>query len=129
MHTLLSDIRYAVRSLLKQPAFTFIALCTFAFGIGAKTALLSVVNGVVLNPLPFDRPEELVTLHQRKPNFETGAIPLPNFRDWQKENQTFSAMAISRGYGFSMIGLGEAERVSARLVTSDFFRVLSVKAA
>ena len=129
MHTLRSDIRYAVRSLLKQRAFAFIALCTFAFGIGANTALFSVVNGVLLNPLPFDRPEELVTLHQRKPNFETGAIPLPNFRDWQKENQTFSAMAVSRGYGYSMIGLGEAERVSARLVTSDFFRVLSVKPA
>jgi putative ABC transport system permease protein len=129
METLITDIRYAVRSLLKQPAFAFIALCTFALGIGANTALFSVVNGVLLNPLPFDRPEELVTLHQRKPNFETGAIPFPNFRDWQKENQTFSAMAISRGYGYSMIGLGEAERVSARLVTSDFFRVLGVKPA
>ena len=88
-----------------------------------------MVNGVLLNPLPFPQPEQLVTLDQSKPNFETGAIPYPNFRDLQKENRTFSAMAISRGFGFSLIGAGEAERVSARLISADFFSVLDVKPA
>ena len=123
------DLRYGVRMLLKNPGFTAVVVMTLALGIGANAALFSVVNGVLLNPLPFPQPEQLVTLHQSKPNFETGAIPYPNFRDWQKENRTFSAMAISRGFGFSLIGAGEAERVSARLVSADFFSVLGVKPA
>jgi hypothetical protein len=78
-----------------------VIVLTLALGIGANAALFSVVNGVLLNPLPYPQPEQLVTLHQSKPNFETGAIPYPNFRDWQRENKTFSAMAISRGFGFN----------------------------
>jgi predicted permease len=113
--------------LLKNPGFAAIVVATLALGIGANVALFSVVNGVLLNPLPFPQPDQLVTLDQSKPNFETGAIPYPNFRDLQKENRTFSAMAISRGFGFSLIGAGDAERVSARLVTADFFSVLDVK--
>jgi len=74
-----------------------VVVLTLALGIGANTALFSVVNGVLLNPLPYPQPDQLVTLHQSKPNFDTGAIPYPNFRDLQKENKTFSAMAISRG--------------------------------
>jgi predicted permease len=102
-------------------------VATLALGIGANVALFSVVNGVLLNPLPFPQPDQLVTLDQSKPNFETGAIPYPNFRDLQKENRTFSSMAISRGFGFTLVGAGEAERVSGRLVTADMFTVLDVK--
>src|SRR5439155_24627404 len=79
------------------------------------------------NPLPYPQPEQLVTLHQSKPNFEAGAIPYPNFRDLQKQNQTFSSMAVSRAFGFSLIGAGEPERVNARLVSADFFSVLGLK--
>jgi hypothetical protein len=115
--------------LWKQPGFTAVVVATLALGIGANAALFSVVTGVLLNPLPYPQPEQLITLHQSKPNFETGAIPYPNFRDWQKENQTFSAMAISRPSGFSLIGTGEADRVSGRWVSADFFSVLGVKPA
>jgi hypothetical protein len=90
MDTLLRDIRFALRSLLRRPGFTAIALMTLALGIGINAALFSVVNGVLLNPLPFPKPEQLVVLDQSKPNFETGAIPYPNFLDLRKENQTFS---------------------------------------
>jgi predicted permease len=121
------DLRLGLRILLKNPGFTAVVVATLALGIGANVALFSVVNGVLLNPLPFPQPEQLVTLDQSKPNFEMGAIPYPNFRDLQKENRTFSAMAVSRGFGFSLIGAGEAERVSARLITADFFTVLGVK--
>jgi putative ABC transport system permease protein len=121
------DLRFGVRMLWKNPGFTAVVVMTLALGIGANAALFSVVNGVLLNPLPYPQPEQLVTIHQSKPNFETGAIPYPNFRDLQKENRTFSAMAISRGYGFTLIGAGEAERVSARWVSADFFSVLGVK--
>ena len=123
------DLRLGLRMLLKNPGFTAVVVVTLALGIGANVALFSVVNGVLLNPLPFPQPDQLVTLDQSKPNFETGAIPYPNFRDLQKENRTFSAMAISRGFGFSLIGAGEAERVSARLISADFFSVLDVKPA
>ncbi|MDQ3013830.1 MAG: ABC transporter permease, partial [Acidobacteriota bacterium] len=98
-------------------------------GIGANAALFSVVNGVLLNPLPYPQPDQLVTLHQSKPNFATGAIPYPNFRDWQKENQTFSAMAIMRWTSFSLIGTGEAERVNGLWVSADFLSLLGVKPA
>ena len=123
------ELRFGLRMLLKNPGFTAVVVMTLALGIGANAALFSVVNGVLLNPLPYPQPEQLVTLHQSKPNFETGAIPYPNFRDWQKENQTFSGMAISRGFGFSLTGMGEAERVSARLVSADFFAVLGLEPA
>jgi hypothetical protein len=121
------DLRLGLRILLKNPGFSAVVVVTLALGIGANLALFSVVNGVLLNPLPYPQPDQLVTLHQSKPNFETGAIPYPNFRDLQKENRTFSAMAISRGFSFSLIGAGEAARVSARLISADFFSVLGVK--
>jgi predicted permease len=115
--------------LLKNSGFTAVIVATLALGIGANVALFSVVNGVLLNPLPFPQPDQLVTLDQSKPNFEAGAIPYPNFRDLQKENRTFSSMAISRGMSFSLIGAGEAERVNGRVVTADFFSVFDVKPA
>ena len=121
------DLRFGVRMLLKNLGFTAVVVLTLALGIGANAALFSVVNGVLLNPLPFPQPEQLVTLHQSKPNFETGAMPYPNFRDLRRENRTFSAMAISRPTGFSLTGAGEAERVNAQFVTADFFTVLGVK--
>ena len=120
------DLRLGLRMLLKNLGFTVVVVATLALGIGANVALFSVVNGVLLSPLPFPQPDQLVTLAQSKPNFESGAIPYPNFRDLQKENRTFSAMAISRPFGFSLIGAGEAERVSARLISADFFSVFGV---
>src|SRR5918998_1400850 len=129
MRTLLQDIRYGLRVLLKKPGFTAVVLLTLALGIGANAALFSVVNGVLLNPLPFPQPEQLVSLHQSKQNFATGAIPYPNFQDWQKENQTFSAMAVSRGSSFALIGAGEAERVSGRRCSANIFTVLGVEPA
>jgi predicted permease len=127
LEELLRDLHYAVRVLRKNPGFTLIAVLTLALGIGANTALFSIVNGVLLNPLPYANPEQLVTLHASKPNFETGSISFPNFRDWRKDNRTFSAMAISRSFGFSLTGRGEPERVQAKLVSSDFFSLLGVQ--
>jgi len=122
----LQDLRYAARMLRKNPGFTLIAVLTIALGIGANTALFSVVNGVLLNPLPYPHPEQLVTLHESKPNFDRGSISYPNFRDWQKNNRTFASMAIARGYGFSLTGLGDAEQIRARFISSDFFPLLGV---
>jgi len=127
METLLQDIRYGCRMLMKSPTFTAIAVITLALGIGANTALFSVINGVLLSPLPFPEPDKLITLHENKPNFEGGSVSYPNFRDWQKDNHTFSSMALSRTYAFSLTGIGEAEQVNADFVSSDFFTVLGIK--
>ena len=127
MGTLLQDLRYSIRMLAKSPGFTTVAVLTLALAIGANTALFSIVNGVLLNPLPYPRPNELVTLHESKPNFNTGSISYPNFLDWQKENHTLSSMAVSRSYSFSLTGLGQAEQIQGQFVTSDFFSILGVK--
>ena len=127
MHIFLQDVRYALRQLRKSPGFTTVALLTLSLGIGANTALFSVINGVLLNPLPFPHPDQLVTLHESKPNFDRGSISYPNFRDWQKDNHTFSAIAVSRPYALSLTGVGEAEQVDNDFISSDFFTVLGVK--
>ncbi len=126
MDNLLKDIRFALRSLWRRPGFTAIALLTLALGIGINAALFSVVNGVLLNPLPFPHPEQLVVMDQSKPNFETGAIPYPNFLDLRKENQTFAAMSIFRSAAFSLIGAGEPERVNGRYVSAGFCSVFGI---
>jgi predicted permease len=126
LDTAARDLRYAIRQLRRSPGFTAVAILTLALGIGANTALFSVVNGVLLNPLPYPHAEQLVTLHESKPNFETGSISYPNFRDWQKDNHSFSSIAIARSYSYSLTGLGEAEQVQARFISSDFFPLLGV---
>ncbi|HKQ91020.1 MAG TPA: ABC transporter permease [Blastocatellia bacterium] len=123
------DLRFGARMLLKNPGVAVVIIMTLALGIGANAALFSVVNGVLLNPLPFPHPEQLITLHQSKPNFATGAIPYLNFRDWQRENRTFSAMAISRWTSFNLIGVGDAEQVDGRWVSAEFFSALGVRPA
>jgi predicted permease len=123
------DLRYGARMLLKKPGFSAVITLTLALGIGANAALFSVVNGVLLNPLPFPQPERLVALNQRMPNVAAGSISYPNFLDWQKENQTFSAMAVSRQSSFALVGAGEAERVRGRRCTANLFYVLGVKPA
>lgn|SRR5215469_1771842 len=122
-----SDCRFASRQLRKSAGFTAVAVLTLALGIGTNTAIFSVVNGVLLNPLPYPNPEQLITLHESKPNFATGSISYPNFVDWQKNNRTFSSMAIQRGNSSLILtGLGEAEQTNAIFVSSDYFRQLGV---
>src|SRR5215469_11040414 len=124
--TSFQDVRYGLRLLLRSPGFTLVAILTLMLGIGANTAIFSVVKGVLLDALPYPHPEQLVTLHMSKPNFETGAISFPNFRDWQAQNHTFSAMALTRVTGVNLIGQDETEHFRANLVTSDFFPLLGV---
>jgi predicted permease len=127
METLFHDLRYGVRMALKSPAFTAVAAITLALGIGANTAVFSIVNGVLLNPLPFPQADQLVALGENKANFENGSISYPNFRDWQKDNRSFSSIAVSRVFSFNLIGAGEPEQVDGDLVSSDFFSILGVK--
>ena len=121
------DVRYGVRILRKSPAFTLVAVLTLAVGIGVNTAMFSLVNGVLRNPLPYPQPEQLVRLHGKSPSYERGSFSYPNFRDWQAGNRSFSEIAISRGGAYTLMGEGDAERVSAELISSDYFTVLGVR--
>ena len=123
---LMQDLRFGLRMLAKSPGFAAITILTLALGIGANTALFSVVNGVIFNPLPYPHSEQLVWIAESKPNFATGSISFPNFRDWDKNNRTFSVMGAYRPFSYSLTGLGDAEQVRAMLITSDFFSVLGV---
>jgi predicted permease len=123
----LQDLRFALRTLRKSPGFTIVAILTLALGIGANTSLFSVVNAVLLNPVPYPHPEQLVMLHESKPNFRSGSISYPNFRDWQHGNHSFSSMAVTRPTSFTLTGLGEAEELNAQFISSDYFSLLAVQ--
>jgi predicted permease len=127
MQTLIQDIRFGLRTLAKNPGFAAIAVLTLAIGIGANTALFSVVSGVLLNPLPYPQPDQIIVIGQNKAVFVNGSVSYPNFRDWQKENQTFSAMAVYRQRSFSLTGIGDAEQVRGNFISSDFFPLLGVR--
>src|SRR6185503_14370704 len=127
METLLRDIRYGARSLLKRPAFTLIAVLTLALGIGANTAIFSVVNTVLLRPLPYRDAQRVVTLWQNnaKAGVVRNDVSPANFLDWQEQSRSFESMAGIEPFGFSMIGNGEPERFGAWLVTAGFFETLA----
>jgi len=127
MNTLLQDMRYALRVLAKSPGFTAIAVLTLALGIGANTALFSVVNGVLLNPLPYPHPNQLVEVAEVDPPFSESSISYPNFLDWARLNHSFASLAAYRQNDFNLTGRGEAERVKAMQVSASFFSLLSVK--
>lgn len=126
MTTLSQDLRYALRSFRKSPGFAAIAVLTLALGISANTALFSVINGVLLNPLPFPHSEQLVGVYGKAPGFDRGPMSYLNFLDWQRETKTFSSMAIYRGQDYNFTAKNEAERLSGYMVSADFFSTLEV---
>jgi predicted permease len=126
METLWQDLRYSLRVLGKNPGFAAIAILTLALGIGANTALFSVVNGVLLRPLPYPQPDRIVAISEKTANFERSSISYPNFLDWQRANSTFSSIAAYRSDDFSVTGRGEAERVRIGMVSAGFFEILGV---
>ncbi len=127
MEALLQDLRYGLRMLARSPGFAAIAILTLALGIGANTALFSVVNGVLLNPLAYPRSGQLVALYGKTPGFDLAPINYLNFLDWQRDTETFSSMAIYRNQDYNFIGTGEGERVSGYMISADFFSTLGVR--
>ena len=126
MNALLQDVRYALRMLAKSPGFAAIAILTLALGIGANTALFSVVNGVLLNPLPYPHSEQLAAIYGETPGFSHAPINYPNFLDWQRDTKTFASMAIYRNQDYNFVGTGLAERLSGYQISADFFSTLDV---
>ncbi len=132
MHTVLQDLRFTFRQLRKSPGFALTTILTLALGIGATTGIFSLVNAVLLRPLPFPQPDRLVEiLHE---NHVGGAATLsslsyPDFFDWRAQNHSFSAMASYRDEQFTLTGAGDAQNLQGETVSSEFFRVLGVHPA
>ena len=112
--------------LLKSPGFTAIAVLTLALGIGANTALFSVVNGVLLNPLPLPNPDQLVAVYSKTPTFQESSISYPNFLDWQRNNHSFSELGAFRSEDYNMTGEGEPERLHGHMISAEFFPALGI---
>jgi predicted permease len=127
VQTLLQDIRGGIRFLWKNPGFTIVAILTLALGIGANTSLFSVVNGVLLNPLPYAQPDRITAIYTKTPTFARSSISYLNFLDWQKDNRAFESIAAYRGDDFNLTGMGDAERLRGDMISATFFPLLGVK--
>jgi putative ABC transport system permease protein len=123
MQTLIKDIRYGIRSLLKTPAFTAIAIVTLALGIGANTAMFSVINAVLLRPLPYNQPDRLVTIWEESPQRGLYEMPisLANMRDWIDQNHTFDQISAYTFTNLNLTGAGEPARLSAVRTSANLF--------
>ena len=127
MDQLVKDIRYGIRSLAKRPAFTAIAVLTLALGIGASTAIFSVVDGVLLRPLPYPEAEQIVQLREVNERGGKMAFAEPNFVDVRARSHSFQGIAQYAGEITTVTGASEPVRVPAYMVSSDFFNVIGVK--
>ena len=128
MDSLLQDLRYAARTLLKSPGFTLIAVLTLALGIGANTAIFSVVDAALLRPYPFPEPDRLVQVHSLA-HGQVAAVSPADFLDWQKMTRSFTAIAAMDRANMALSGEGPAEEVAGETVTGGFFAVLGVAPA
>jgi putative ABC transport system permease protein len=127
--TLIQDFRYGLRMLLKHRGLTTVAVITLALGIGATTAIFSVVNGVLLSPLPYPRPNQVMVLSETSRDFSEMSVSYPNFLDWQQQNHSFTSMAAYRGESFNLSVPSGAEAISVLMVAADFFKTLGVSPA
>src|SRR5579864_1360606 len=132
MSAIWHEVRFAMRALRKSPGFTAVAVLTLRLGIGANTAIFSVVQGVLLRPLPFAHPENLVQIwntYSLLPGFPQVELSPGDFADFKKQAASFSDMAayINIPQGFNLTGQGDAERIEARYANSGFFALLGIQ--
>jgi putative ABC transport system permease protein len=124
----MNDLRFALRQLRKSPGFTFIAVLTLALGIGANTAIFSVINAVLLRPLPYPQPDRIAILEENFTDQPSISISFPDYLDWKKENRVFAQLAVARRESYNLSGLkGRApEQISGAIVTANFFQVIGL---
>jgi putative ABC transport system permease protein len=123
---MLSDFRFALRQLVKSPGFTTIAVLTLALGIGANTAIFSVVQSVLLRPLAYHDPDRLVVMWEVEPSFSTATIAWPDLLDWQRDNTAFASLAGYRRDNFTLTGGAQPEMLSGGRVSASFFNVIGL---
>src|ERR1043166_7714763 len=128
MQTVWQDLRYAVRVLLKSRGITFTVILALALGIGANTAIFSVVNAVLLRPLPYEESNRLVFLTERTPTIDEMSIAYPNFADWRSQNHVFDKIGVYIRQSYNLTGAGEAERIVTGQVSADLFSALRAHA-
>jgi putative ABC transport system permease protein len=125
---MLNDFRYALRQLIKSPSFTIVAIITLALGIGACTAIFSVVNTVLLRPLDYPDPARLVGIMETQlPKFPEFSVSPPNFLDWEKQTKSYEYLAAYSGAGVNLTGEGEPQRLVGVKATAHYFDVYGVK--
>jgi predicted permease len=129
MTSLFHDIRYALRRLRSTPGFTLIAVLTLALGIGANTAIFTVIDAVLLRPLPYRDPAQLVLLSEHTPRFPLLSVSYQNLVDWRDQSQSFTAMGAVRNLGVTLTGSGDPERLTAQMLTANVFDLLGIQAA
>ncbi len=125
----MNDLRFALRQLRKSPGFTLIAVVTLALGIGANTAIFSIIHAVLLRPLPYPEPERIMSLHESNGTQEF-SLAFPDYLDWRRDNTVFENLAVSRIDSRNLSGIPgrEAERIGAAYVTANFFKVIGLSA-
>jgi predicted permease len=123
----LQDVRFALRTLHKNAGYTCAAVLTLALGIGANTAIYTVIDSVLLHPVPFANPDRLIAIYQKTARSEKNSIPYLNFLDWQKQTRTFESIAGWRTDGFAMTGRGDPEELMGMMVSENLFPVLGVQ--
>ena len=131
MYSLLQDLRYGIRGLIKRPGFTAVVVITLALGIGANTTIFSVVNAVLLRPLPFKNSDRLVRVWESNPgrNWPEFSASAPNYQDWLQQQTSFEQLAAQELSTFNIAANGEPERVPAASVTANIFPMLGASAA
>ncbi len=127
METLFQDIRYALRTLRKSTTFTCVALLTLALGIGANTAIFSVVYAVLLRPLPYHDPSRVIVLNETTPNVGTVSVSYPNYLDFRAQSRAFSEMAAVSGIAFNLAGISQPESISGEAVSTNFLSMMGVR--
>jgi putative ABC transport system permease protein len=120
------DLRFACRLLCRKPGFTLVVVTVLAIGIGANSAIFSLVDAALLRPLPFAQPEKLVSLWEAPPGYTHNRVAPLNFLDWSQQNHTFAAMAAVSGASRTLIGSGSAERIPGQSVTPSLFKLLGI---
>jgi predicted permease len=126
MSTLIQDLKYGLRMLAKDPGFTAVAIFALALGIGANTAIFSVVNGVLLRPLPYPEPERLMMIYERTKEFNENSVAYPNFLDWRRDQRSFTDIAAFRGDDFNFTGSGQPEHLDGVEISANLLLVIGV---
>jgi putative ABC transport system permease protein len=126
LETLWQDVRYGIRMLVKNPGFTVVSVLALALGIGANTAIFSVVNAVLLRPLSYKDPEHLVHVLRTQPPIMRGPISRPDFLEWQAQQKVFAEIAAYYSETFNLTGVDEAERIGGTRVTENFFSLFGL---